>query len=117
MLDDLVIIDKDKIVEEANNMKLYNYRFVSITCEKEGDNYEMTYHFDLNYKMKSLRFIFKPEDKLKSISHVFPAAFLMENEYQDLYGFTFEDLIIDYKGNLYLTTTSPKAPLMDKNKE
>lgn len=117
MLEDIVFIDKDKIAEEANNMKMYNYRLVSITCEKEGENFEMTYHFDLNYKMKHLRMVFKPEDKLKSVSSIFPSAFLIENEYQDLYGFTFEDLIVDYKGNLYLTTTSPKAPLMNNNKK
>lgn len=117
MLDNIVIIDKDKIKEEANNMKMYGYRLVSVTCEKEGDFYELTYHFDLNYELKNLRITFKPEDKIKSISSVYPAAFLIENEYQDLYGFTFEDLTIDYKGNLYLTRDSEKAPLLDKKQQ
>lgn len=114
MLDNLIIVDKEKIVEEVNNLKMYGYRFAAITCAKEGDFYELTYHFDLNYNMKNLRTNVSLEDKIKSISGIFPSAFLMENEYQDLYGFKFDGLIIDYKGQLYLTPDGPKTPMVDK---
>lgn len=114
MLDNLTVIPKENILEEVNNLKMYGYRFVSLTCEKEKENYELTYHFDLNYKMKSVRIIINPDDTVKSISHIYPSAFLIENEYQDLYGFVFENLTIDYKGNLYLAKSSPKTPLLDK---
>lgn len=117
MLQNLSLIDKEKIVEEVNNMKLYGYRFVSMTCEKEGDSYEIMYHFDCNYEMKHIKIIVNPEDTIKSISSLYPAAFLIENEYQDLFGFTFEDLIIDYRRNMFLASNAPKTPLLEKNQE
>lgn len=112
VLQDLPITDKDKVVEEVNNIKLYGYRFVSLTCEKEGEDYELTYHFDLDYKMKHVRIKVKPDDVIKSISSLYPAALLIENEYKDLYGFDFEGLIVDYKGHLYLAENAPKAPML-----
>lgn len=115
MLDNLTIVDKEKIVEEANNLKMYGYRFAAITCDKEREFYELTYHFDLSYNMKHLRTNVHLTDIIKSISTVFPAAFLMENEYQDLYGFKFDGLIVDYKGQLYLTPDGPKTPMVDKD--
>ena len=114
MLADLVVIEKEHILEECNNMKMYGYRFVALTCEKEGDDYELTYHFDLNYAMKHLRIVVSLTDKITSISKIFPSAFLVENEYQDLYGFEFTELTVNYKGNLYLTPSAPTAPLVDK---
>lgn len=113
MLENLVLVDKDKIREEVNTMKLYNYRFVAVTCEKEGEFYELTYHFDLNYEMKHLRILIKPEDVIKSVSSIYPSALLIENEYKDLYGFNFEGLLIDYKGNLLLSERGPKTPMLD----
>lgn len=114
LLNNLVYIEKDKILEEVNSLKLYGYRFVSITCEYEDSNYELTYHFDLNYTMKHLRVIVLKEDTIKSISPIYAAAFLIENEYQDFYGFKFTDLSIDYSGRLYLTENSPQKPLLAK---
>lgn len=117
MLQNSILVDKEKIAEEANNLKLYNYRFVAMTCDKEGEEYELTYHFDLNYEMKHLKAMAKPGDTIKSISAIFPAAFLIENEYQDLFGFNFSDLTIDYRGNMFLASNAPKTPLANNKQE
>ena len=58
--------------------------------------------------------IVEPESHVKSISSIYPSAFLIENEYQDLYGFTFDELTIDYKGRLYLAKDAPKTPMLEK---
>lgn len=117
MIPEIINIDKDKILEEANNMKLYGYRFAALTCEKEGEEYELTYHFDLNYEIKNLRITVTPKDHIVSISSVYPSALLIENEYQDLYGFSFEGLLIDYKGRLYLAENGPTTPMLDKTEK
>ena len=114
MLENLVLIDENKILEEVNNLKMYGYRFAAMTCDKDGDNLEFTAHFDKNYEMKHLRFTITPDHKIQSFSKIFPSALLIENEYQDLFGFVFEGLIIDYKGKLYLTENGPKTPMLDK---
>jgi ech hydrogenase subunit D len=115
MLENLVVIDKEDIREAVNNKKLYGNRFVAVTCEKEGDFYELTYHFDYNYEISHIRILIKPEDVVKSISSIYPSALLIENEYKDLYGFEYEGLLIDYKGNLLLAEKSPRTPMLDKN--
>lgn len=111
MLQDIKEINAEDILEEVNNIKLYNYRFVAMTCEKEGESYELTYHFDLDFQLKHLRFTVDAGAVLKSISSIYPAALLIENEYQDLYGFKYEGLLVDYKGRLYLAENSPKTPM------
>lgn len=117
MLENLVIVDKDDIREAVNNKKLYGHRFVALTCEKEGENYELSYHFDLNYEMSHIRILIKPEDTIKSVSSIYPSALLIENEYKDLYGFNFEGLLIDYKGHLLLSEKAPKTPMLDKSEQ
>lgn len=112
MLQDLQIITQEHLLEDIAEAKKDGYRFAALTCEKEGQDYELTYHLDKNYVMKNIRIVFPAGAPLKSISSIYPNAFLIENEYQDLYGFVFEGLTIDYKGKLYLTDNSPKTPLL-----
>jgi Ni,Fe-hydrogenase III component G len=116
MLENLVLIDKADISDAVNTKKFHGHRFVAMTCEKEGDNYELTYHFDLNYEMSHIRILIKPDDVIKSVSSIYPSALLIENEYKDLYGFNFEGLLIDYKGHLLLSEKSPKTPLLQEDK-
>lgn len=117
MLKNLFEIEPNEIVEKAAELHKKGYRLAAITCEKENGKLEFTYHFDLNYELYNLRFHADVKDKIKSISKIFPAAFLMENEIQDLYGNSFEGLIVDYKGKLYLTENSPKAPMFQSKEE
>lgn len=117
MLSDLITIDKDELCEKIKNIKDDGYRFVALTCEKEGEDYEFIYHFDLNYHIKNVKIIVKIAEPIESVSSIYPSAFLIENEYQDLYGFTFNGLTIDYKGSLYMTLDSPKSPMADEKKD
>lgn len=115
MLDNMIVIDKADLLEEAKKAKKEGYRLAAVTCENEADTYEMIYHFDTNHEMKNIRVIIEDGDKqLDSISPVYPPAFLIENEFQDLYGMVFKGLTIDYKGRLYMTENSPKTPMVRK---
>jgi ech hydrogenase subunit D len=112
---DIKNIKKDELLDNVQTLKNQGYRFVTATAQKEGDYYEITYHFDINYTFYNLRINVIAQEKLPSISRIYAGAFLIENEYQDLYGFRFENLTIDYKGRLYLTPDSPQNPLVDKS--
>lgn len=111
MLDNLETIEKEKIYDRVSALKKDGYRFAALTCEKQGEDYELFYHFDLKYQLTNIKVVLKGDDNIKSISELYPAAFLIENEIQDFYGIKFTDLIIDYKGKLYLTPEGPKKPL------
>lgn len=115
MLDNIIVVDKANIIEEAKKAKKEGYRLAAVTCENEGDTYEMLYHFDLNHEMKNVKVMLQDGDKqMDSISPVYSSAFLIENEFQDLYGMVFKGLTIDYKGRLYMTERSPKDPMVRK---
>ncbi|WP_139906183.1 NADH-quinone oxidoreductase subunit C [Clostridium thermarum] len=105
------VVEKVQLLDRCWELKDKGYRFVALTCEKVDQQYELTYHFDLNYEMSHIRLFAEYKEVIPSISNIFPAAFLIENEYQDLFGLTFEGLIIDYKGHLYLTADGPVMPL------
>lgn len=111
MLTNIIKAKKDQIVDEVKKLHNQGYRFIALTCEKEGDDYEFVYHFDLNYEITNLKILVKPGSTVKSISSVYLASFLIENEIQDLYGLTFEGLSINYGGNLLLLPDGPKTPM------
>lgn len=110
-LENLERVEIDDIYKIAAKLKDEGYRFAALTCEKIAQEYELIYHFDLNYKMKNIKAKTMGDKPIKSISNIYKAAFLIENEIQDLYGFKFEDLIIDYRGNLYMVPDGPKNPM------
>lgn len=112
MLQGFEILELKDLLNSVQALKAEGYRLAAITCEHDNDNFELTYHFDLEYIMKNLRVVVTKEDDLTSISQIYPAAFLIENEFQDLYGLTFKNLTIDYKGHLYLADDAPVTPML-----
>jgi len=100
-----------ELLKTVEGLKNDGYRYATMICLKAKDGHDLIYIFDKDYKIKNLRYFVKPGEKPKSISGILLSALLIENEYQDLFGLTFEGLAIDYKGHLYLTPNSPKAPL------
>jgi len=117
MLQNFMVVEKENLLEEVAKTKAEGYRFAAMTCDHESDDtLELTYHFDLNYEMKNIQLVVHMNEPLESISSIYAPAFLIENEFQDLYGVVFNGLSIDYKGNLYLSKDAPKAPMLKVKK-
>ena len=100
-----------ELLKTVEGLKSDGYRYATMICLKVNDGHDLIYIFDKDYKLKNLRYFVKPGEKPKSVSGIYLCALLIENEYQDLFGLTFEGLAIDFKGHLYLTPNSPKTPL------
>lgn len=111
MLENLESLEKDGIYDRIKKLKEEGYRFVTLTCERAGEDLELIYHFDLNYTMRNIKVTVSKDAHVKSISTLYPGAFLIENEVQDLFGLTFEGLTIDYKGKLYMVPDGPEKPM------
>jgi ech hydrogenase subunit D len=106
------IINKNNLRDEIKKYKAEGYRMCSITCESLGqEEFELTYHLDLNYELTNLRVVGRYDEEIPSISPIFPSALLHENEYKDLFGINFEGLLIDYMGNLYIPENGIQNPL------
>ena len=85
---------------------------MTMSCTaRDPDTLEILYHFDKAYRLKHLRLTVPRHTPLPSISDVYFAAFLVENELQDLFGLRFRGLALDYNQTLYLDPEVAKAPL------
>ena len=96
-------ITKETLRGEVEKLKAANYRFVTITClELDENTLELIYHFDRDLSLIHYRMQIPKDQPMPSLSPVFFAAFLVENEIYDQFGIKFDDLVLDFGGTLYL---------------
>jgi ech hydrogenase subunit D len=111
MIELVLDISPEHLVGEAAKMKVEGYRFVTLSCvEIDETTVDILYHFDREFQLKHLRLTVLKDTPVPSISPVYFAAFLVENEIQDLFGIRFQGLAIDYDRTLYLETDVKKTP-------
>ena len=103
MLHDVACVSPEALVGEVAKIKVQGYRFVTLSCmERDGENFDIFYHFDKNLMLKHFKLSIAKGVPVPSITPVYYAAFLVENEIQDLFGIAFEGLALDYERTLYL---------------
>ena len=100
---EIIAVSSDSILEEAQKYKGEGYRLVQICATRTPEGNEITYSLGKDYDLLGLRFVVEDGKEVSSISHIFPASFLYENEIHDLFGTSFSMLTVDFKGNLYRT--------------
>ena len=110
MLDNTINVTLDTLLSEAAIRVGQKCRFVTLTCLDLGGEHEILYHFDRDYQLSNLRLVLPKGEELPSITAVCPAAIIVENELQDLFGVKVKGLPIDYAGRLLLAETAPAAP-------
>ena len=102
MLYEVLPIEIDRLLGEAAGLKTAGYRFVIITCTAlDANQFDLLYHFDRNLELRHLRLTLDAGRDGPSISPIYFAAFLAENEIQDLFGIRFTGLAVDYQRTLY----------------
>jgi ech hydrogenase subunit D len=107
----VITISPETVVGETARMKAEGYRFVTLSCvELDDTTMDILYHFDRELQLKHLRLTISKDTPVPSISPVYFAAFLVENEIQDLFGIRFQGLAIDYDRTLYMEEDVMKAP-------
>lgn len=111
MLTDVKEIEQGHLHSEVSKLKGDGYRFVTMTCTDLGDAHDILYHFDKHYELKHLRLKLPRGTTLPSISNLFFAAVLVENEMKDLFGLSIEGLAVDFQGRFVLSDGAPTAPL------
>lgn len=99
-----------ELLDEARAMKRRGYRFVTLSCVDLGEALDLIYHFDKELQMLHVRLTVAKGESVPSISGVYFAALLIENETQDHFGVTFDGLVLDFGGRLYLEEEVEKYP-------
>ena len=112
MREEVIPISLDTVIGETGRMKAEGYRFVTMSsAELDAERIDILYHFDKNLTMKHLRLTVTKATHVPSISSVYLAALLVENEIQDLFGLRFKGLAIDFNRTLYLDEEIKTTPL------
>ena len=103
----LNLISKSDLLTKAKEFLNSGHRLVLITCSKEpsgkekAQKFEMSYSFDKDYEMSTVRFDLVPGEELPSITPVYDGAYLYENEIHDLFGINIIGINVDFKGTFY----------------
>lgn len=101
-------IAPEDVFQTAESLKSEGYRIVQICgVTREGET-EMIYSFDRDHILRNYRVNVPFGTRVKSITPVYWAAFVYENEVHDLFGVEFEGSKMDYKGNFF--RMSAKTP-------
>ena len=110
------VITADVLRDKVTAKRKLGCRLVQISATRLPDQVELTYSFDLNSQLTTLR-LSLPAVKpcLPSVSKIYGCAILYENEIHDLFDVEVDGLTVDFKGNFYKTSLkfpfgSTKAP-------
>ena len=106
-----------ELLSETLRLKNKGYRLVAISCtsidnksdksseeataSEENATMELSYSFDKDYDLLTLRVLTDTDERISSISIIYPFAFLYENEIKELFGVRIKDISIDFNNTLY----------------
>jgi len=100
---DATPVSKDSLLDEVARKKGQGCRLVTLSCvELDETSCDLLYHFDKDLELTTLRLTVARTAPIPSISEIYFAAFLVENEIQDQFGLEFEGLVLNYHRTLYL---------------
>lgn len=106
------VISHENILDTAHKMFCEKYRLVQICATRVGEELFLDYSFGRDYDFVNYKCQIDANTAISSISHVFPSAFLYENEMHDLYGIEVRYMTVDYEGSFYRTAVkNPFFPL------
>jgi len=105
-------VNRSDLFFKLNELKSVGARILHITGRDLGKNMEINYHFELGMDTKTLVIENPKDNELLSITSVFPAAFLAENELQDHFEVKVSGLSVDFGGKLLRVASAEADTLL-----
>ena len=90
-------------------LRAEGWRFITATAVPEPDGWMLLYHFERDERLCHLRIRVSRPDRIPAIDDAYPAAFLVENEMNELQGTRVSGMSIDYAGRLYRDFDRPEG--------
>ncbi len=116
MLENISDINTDQLLSVTQQVDLEGYRFVTASCvDNNNGTLDLIYHYDLDGILKQFRLQVTHETVVPSISRIFYAALLVENEIKELFNVNITGIVIDYGGHLLLSKGAPESPMAYPN--
>ncbi|MGA2447767.1 MAG: NADH-quinone oxidoreductase subunit C [Polyangiaceae bacterium] len=114
---DVPVLSLEGVVAHAQLVKDRGLRLVAMTAvERDERSVDVLYHFGRDLVLEHSRLTVAKGATVPSISGVFFAALLVENEIQDQFGLTFDGLVLDYHRTLLLDGDVTEVPFMSSVK-
>lgn len=86
---------------KALEMQGADARLCQICSVRTKEGFDLLYSFVNGYEFINYKVSIAEDTEIESISHVFPNAFLYENEMSELFGINIKYIALDYKNKLY----------------
>jgi Ni,Fe-hydrogenase III component G len=112
----VIDVTPDTVVGEVMNMKNDGQRLVTFSTYQEGDRIGILYHFDKDLENTHLRMVVDMDKPIPSVSGVYFAALLVENEIRDQWNVEFDGLVLDFNRTLLLDPEVTQVPLVSNVK-
>lgn len=110
-------IEPSALTARVAQLKDAGHRFVTLTAlPSEGEAVRILYHFASGLDLVHLGLEVAAGGTVPSISKVFLAAVLVENEIQDQFGVRFDGIAVDYNRRFYLEDDIQYVPFTSKVK-
>jgi ech hydrogenase subunit D len=113
LIQDIAPVRASELLNAVQDMKSGGYRLGQICAAKVKDEFQILYSFDKDHALKNLKLIVTEGEDIPSVTGIYWPAFIYENEMQDLFGFTFKNLALDYGGKFF--KVSEPTPWNPKN--
>jgi len=122
LIQDISVVKASDLLAIASQMKGSGFRLGQACATMVDEGVELLYTFEKDDILKNFQFTI-PGNKLElqSISPIFWAAFIYENEMHDLFGIRFMNLALNYGGHFYRvsepTPWNPKTKPPETSKQ
>ena len=102
----------DTLKSEVQQLFDDGWRLVTLSAvDLKDEGQQILYHFDKDFKEINLRLAFSKGTEIPTISGIYFAAVLVENEIRDMFDIHFSDLPLDYSGTFYMEGEVIKGPM------
>ncbi|WP_320171091.1 NADH-quinone oxidoreductase subunit C [Maridesulfovibrio sp.] len=117
MIENQIEVTLEGLVGAVSKMKSDGQRLVTFSCTNLGDGTaDIIYHFDKDEVLTNLRLTVDMDKPVPSVSGVYFAALLIENEIQDQFDIKFDGLVLDFGRKLYLDDEITIIPMCNNTK-
>lgn len=108
----IIPVTEEALLARVLMLRHEGYRLAHISATSLKDTLEINYGFDRGGAYLTLRLTVPAgAPRLPSISRIYWAAFIYENELHDLFGLQVEGMEVDFKGRFFKTAiANPWAP-------
>lgn len=111
----IIEIGLDELLTTVLDKRNHRYRLAQICCYFADEKYHLSYSFAHHYELITYRIVVDKETMVPSITNIYNAAFLYENEMKELFGVNIEYISMNYKNKLYLIDV--EAPFIKKEEK